>query len=84
MPADPNAPINPTPMTTDQFLAELLRENERLRRPVEDARHERDPFKSLLMSQLSRNATELTEEDIAGAVPAGPFFDRLIQRLEKR
>ena len=84
MPADPNAPLNPTPMTTDQFLAELFRENERLRRPVEDARHERNQFKSLLMSELSRNATELTAADIAGAAPAGPFFDRLIQRLEKR
>ena len=84
MPADPNAPLNPTPMTTDQFLAELFRENERLRRQVEDARHERDQFKKLLLSELSRNATELTEEDIASAVPAGPFFDRLIQRLEKR
>ena len=84
MSTDPNAPRNPTPMTTDQFLAELLRENERLRRQVEDAQHERDQFKSLLLSELSRNATELTEEDVAGALPARPFIEQLIQRLEKR
>ena len=42
MSADPNAPLNPVPMTPDQLLAELQRENERLRRQVEDARHERD------------------------------------------
>ncbi len=84
MPADPNAPINPTPMTTDQLLAELLRENERLRRQVEDARHERDQFKKFLLAELGRHAEPLTPEDIAGAVPARPVFDRLISRLEKR
>lgn len=84
MSADPNAPLNPTPMTTDQFLAELLRENERLRRQVEDARHERDQFKKFLLAELGRHAEPLTPEDIAAAVPARPFIDQLIKRLEKR
>ena len=84
MPAEPNALPDPKPRTPDQLLAEMFRENERLRRQVEDARHERDQFKKLLLGELARNATELTEEDIASAVPAGPFFDQLIRRLEKR
>ena len=84
MPADPNAPLNPTPMTTDQLLAELFRENERLRRQVEDARHERDQFKKLLLSELSRNATELTEEDITGALPGSSLFQPLNESVEER
>jgi hypothetical protein len=84
MSADPNGPVKPTPMTTDQFLAEMLRENERLRRQLEDAQHERDQIKKLYLETLSRHAEPLTPEDLAGAIPARPVIEQLIQRLEKR
>jgi hypothetical protein len=84
MSADPNAPQNPTPMTTDQFLAEMMRENERLRRQLEDARHEREQIEKVYLEVLSLHAAPLTPEVLAGAVPARPVIEQLIQRLEKR
>jgi hypothetical protein len=82
MSADPNAPA--PPKTPDQLLAEVLRENERLRRQVEDARRERDQIKKLYLEGLARNAEQLTAEDLAGAIPARPFIEQLIERLERR
>ena len=84
MPADPNIPPSPVPMTPDRLLAELQRENERLRRQLGDALHERDQFKALYLEELARNAPQLTAEDLAGAVPARSFIEQLIRRLEKR
>lgn len=85
MPADTNAPLpNTTPKTLDQLLAELFRENARLERQVEDARHERDQFKMLYLHEIARHAVEPTPEEIAAAVPAEPFFEDLIRRLEKK
>lgn len=78
-----NFPLDQPPKTLDQLLAEMLRENERLRRQVEDARHERDEFKKLYLWELARNAEELTPEDIAQAVPARPLIEEAIKRLEK-
>ena len=74
---------DPTPMTPDQVMAELLRENERLRRQVEDARHERDQFKKLYLGELARHAIEPTPEEIANAVPARPIIEQLMRRLEQ-
>jgi hypothetical protein len=82
MATDPNSPLNPTPKTLDQLLAESLRENERLRRQVEDAHHERDMFKKYYLDELARNAPELTPEIIANAIPARPMIEQLIRRLE--
>lgn len=73
----------PKPMTPDQLLAEMFRENERLRRQVEDAQRERDQYKKLYLGELARNAEELTPEDIANAVPARPLFEQAIKRLEQ-
>ncbi|MBP3957758.1 hypothetical protein J8F10_21105 [Gemmata sp. G18] len=84
MSVDPNAALNPPPMTPDQLLAELLRENERLRRQLDDAHAERDQFKTLYLGELARNATPLTAEDLASATPARPFIEQLVRRLEKR
>jgi hypothetical protein len=84
MSSDPNAPRAPAPMTLDQLLTEFQRENERLRRQVEDARHERDQIKKLYLEVLARHAEPLTPEILAGATPARPFIDQLIDRLEKR
>ncbi len=77
-----NFPLDQTPKTLDQLLAEMLRENERLRRQVADAQHERDVFKQYYLQELARNAPELTAEDIASAVPARPLIERAIQRLK--
>lgn len=84
MPADPTPLPDPAPKTHDQLIADLFRENERLQRQVEDARHERDQYKKMFLGELSRTATNLTAEDIAAAVPAEPFIAELIRRLEKK
>ena len=82
MPVDPRLPLDPTPRTTEQFLADLLRENERLRRQLADARDERDQFKKLYLDEAAQNDPELTEEEIANSVPARPIIDELIRELE--
>lgn len=83
MPSEPNSPLDPKPMSPDQLLAEMFRENERLRRQVADAQHERDTYKKYFLEELARNAPELTPEVIANAVPARPMIEQLIARLEK-
>jgi predicted Zn-dependent peptidase len=83
MAVEPNPLPNPTPMTLDQLLAEMLRENERLRRQVEDARHERDEYKRLYLGELATHAEELTPDDVARAVPARPLIEQAIKRLEQ-
>lgn len=81
MSAEPNAPPPPTPPNP---LAELVRENERLRRQLDAAQHERDAFKALYLGELAMNPPELTPEELATAVPARPFIEQLIRRLKKR
>jgi len=83
MPTDPKFSLDPTPMTAEQVMAELLRENERLRRQVADAQEQRDQYKQFYLEELARNAPVITPDDIANAVPARPVFDELIRRLEK-
>lgn len=83
MPTEPNSPLDPKPMTLDQLLAEMLRENERLRRQVTDTQVERDQFKKLYLCEAARNDPELTANDIATAVPARPVIDEIIRRLEQ-
>ena len=73
----------PKPMTPDQVMAELLRENERLRRQLEDMQRERDLFKGLYNSEARKNDPELTAEDLANAVPAIPLLDAAIKHLEQ-
>jgi uncharacterized protein YabN with tetrapyrrole methylase and pyrophosphatase domain len=73
----------PVRKTLDQLLAESLRENERLRRQVEDAYHERDEYKKLYLGVLAEHAEELTPDDIARAVPARPLIEQAIKRLEQ-
>jgi hypothetical protein len=75
--------IEPKPMTPDQVMAELFRENERLRRQVEDIQRERDFFKQLYNSEAAKNDPELTAEDIASAIPARPYLEQLIATLEQ-
>ncbi len=82
MPVDPKLPLDPTPRTAEQFLADLLRENERLRRQLADARDERDQFKKLYLDEAAQNDPELTEEEIANSVLARPIIDELIRELE--
>jgi len=84
MPADPKFPLDPSPRTPDQIMAELLRETERLRRQVADTQEERDQFKQFYLEELARNAEELTPEDVANAVPALPLIESAIRRLEQR
>jgi hypothetical protein len=69
--------------TPDQFPAELFLENERLRRQLDDAYHERDEFKKLYLEELARNVPQLTEDELAHAVAARPVIEILIQRLKK-
>lgn len=83
MPSEPNSPLDPKPMSPDQFLAEMLRENERLRRQLADAQVERDQFKKLYICEAARNDPELTADDIATAIPARPVIDEIIRRLEQ-
>lgn len=83
MPADPKFPLDPRPMTSEQVMAELLRENERLRRQVADAQAERDQYKQFYLWELAEHAEEITPEDIANAVPAIPLLEAAIKRLEQ-
>ena len=84
MPVDPKFPLDPSPRSSEQIMAELLRETERLRRQVTDAQEERDQFKQFYLEELARNAEDLTPQDIANAVPARPLIDAAIKRLEQR
>ena len=43
----------------------MFRENERLRRQLADAYHERDQFKKLYLGEAAQNDPKLTAEDIA-------------------
>jgi hypothetical protein len=81
MSTDTSASTNPP---APNPLAELLRENERLRQQLDSTQHERDAFKALYLGELAKIPPELTPEDLANAVPARPFIEQLIQRLEKR
>jgi hypothetical protein len=83
MTTEPGSPFNPKPMTPDQLLAAMLRENERLRRQLADAQHERDEYKQLYLSELALHDEELTPEDIAHTVPALPLIEEAIKRLEQ-
>lgn len=82
MPADKPLPLDKPPMTHEQLIAELVRENERLRRQVADAQRERDQYKEFYLAELAVNDEEPTPEEIANAVPARPFIEQLIKRLE--
>lgn len=82
MSAESNPLPDPTPKPLNQLVAELFRENERLSRQVDDARYERDQYKKLYLGALARTLPELTEEDIANAVPAEPIIEAHIRRLE--
>ena len=82
MPADKPLPLDKPPMTHEQLIAELVRENERLRRQVADAQRERDQYKEFYLAELALNTVEPTPEEIANAVPARPFIEQLIKRLE--
>jgi hypothetical protein len=83
MPTEPTSPLNPTPKSLDQLLAEMLRENERLRRQLADAHHERDEYKRLYLGELASHAEELTPDDVARAAPARPLIEQAIRRLEQ-
>lgn len=80
MPVDPEFPLDPTPKTPEQIMAELLKETERLA----DTQEERDQFKQFYLEELARNAEELTPDDIAKSVPALPLIEAAMKRLEQR
>lgn len=84
MPAEGIPLPDPTPKPLNQLVAELFRENERLSRQVDDARHERDQYKKLYLQEAARHAVEPTPEEIAAAVPARPIIEAHIRRLEKK
>jgi hypothetical protein len=84
MPVDDNFPFDPTPKTSDQVLADLLRETERLRREVADLRTERDQYRRLYLEEAAENDPELTAEDIANSVSARPVIDAMIEELARR
>jgi hypothetical protein len=73
----------PKPKTPDELMADLLRDNERLRRQLQDMQRERDEYKQYYLWEMARNAPELTAEDLATAVPARPLFEEAIKRLEQ-
>ena len=81
---DPKLPPDTTPRTHDQIIAELLRENERLRRQVTDVQIQRDQYKEFYLGELAEHDVELTPQDIVNAVPALPLLDRAIERLERK
>ena len=85
MPIDPKSPeeIPPAP-SNEQLIADLVRENERLRRQVLDAQAERDQYKKLYLDEAAENDPELTAEDIATAIPARPFIEKLLQGSGKQ
>jgi hypothetical protein len=70
-------------MTHEQLIAELVRENERLRRQVADAQRERDQYKEFYLGELARHAEDLTPEELENAAPAIPLLDAAIKRLEQ-
>ena len=81
MTVNPKVSPDPIPMTQDQILEEVLRENERLRRQLADSNRERDRFEQLYLDEASVNDPKLTAEDFANAVPAGPIIASILQRL---
>ena len=83
MSSDPKFPLDPAPKSTEERLAELMRENERLQRRVADTEMERDRFKRLYLEEAAANDPKLTADDIASAVPARPVIDDLIRQLER-
>jgi hypothetical protein len=83
MPTEPKLPFDIPPMTADHVMAELLRENEKLRRQLADMQEERDRFKQYYLWEMARNAVEPTPEELANAVPAIPLIEAAIKRLER-
>jgi hypothetical protein len=68
--------------TRDRVLAELYRENVRLRRKLADLQSERDWYRRLYNLEAAKNDPELAAEDIANAVPAIPLLNAMTKRLE--
>jgi hypothetical protein len=83
MPVDPKFPLDPPPMTADQVMAQLLRENEKLRRQLDDMQEERDRYKQYYLWEMARNDVAPTAEELENAVPALPLFEAAIERLER-
>jgi predicted Zn-dependent peptidase len=75
-------PYEQPPKTLDQMLADMLVENERLHRQLQDAYHERDQYKMLYLDEFARTADQLTPQDIANSVPARPLIEQIIRELE--
>jgi hypothetical protein len=67
-------PFEQPPKSLDQLLAQMYRENERLRRQLGDAYHERNEHKKMYLIELARTAVPLTAEDIANSIPARPLL----------
>lgn len=83
MPNEPKLPHEIPPMTPDQVMVELLRENEKLRRQLQDMQEERDQYKQWYLWEMAEHAVEPTAEELANAVPAIPLIEAAIKRLER-
>ncbi len=81
---DDNLPSAEDQQTADELMAELFRENDRLRRQLADACQERDMYKKMYNGEVARNAILITKEDMANSIPARPFIGKLIKELEQR
>lgn len=60
---------------------DLAAENARLRQQLAEVTEERDILHRAVLKQLARNVPPLTEEDMASAIPSGPWLEEFLDRI---
>jgi hypothetical protein len=61
---------------------DLTAENARLRQQLAEVTEERDILHRAVLKQLARNVPPLTEEDMASAIPSGPWLEEFVKRIQ--
>lgn len=61
---------------------DLAAENARLREQVAALTEERDAIHRAFLGQLAKSDPGFTEEDMASAIPTGPWFEEFLRRIE--
>ena len=60
---------------------DLTAENERLRQQVAALTVERDAINRAFLGQLAKTDPGFTEEDMASAIPSGPWLEEFLNRM---
>ena len=58
-------------------------ENPRLRDLLAEMTKERDAFKRMFYDEADKNMPPITQEDIERAVPHGPWYREMIERIRR-